>query len=196
MALQKSWGHTHFSQMGRKVQCHLGENSRESALPAVQGLCCTGAHTRTCSHVHAQTHTHFYTHAHTHTHTPAHTHTGGHAQSGLRGWELLVSQYADCFSLLSPWISQQESDVSIVQAQGGLSEALSLGWESPSSQLYWLLRHSPCPPSTQVSPEAEPEPILVQLVMESLLMHHLEDGKGFALLFATVFPGPGTAPGV
>ena len=133
MALQKSWGHTHFSQMGRKVQCHLGENSRESALPAVQGLCCTDAHTRTCSHVHAQTHTHFYTHAHAptcthaHTHSCTHTHTGGHAQSGLRGWELLVSQYADCFSLLSPWISQQESDVSIVQAQGGLSEAPLLG---------------------------------------------------------------------
>ena len=77
VALQKSWGHTHFSQMGRKVQCHLGENSRESALPAVQGLCCTDAHTRTCSHVHAQTHTHFYTHAHapTCTHTLLHTHT-------------------------------------------------------------------------------------------------------------------------
>ena len=49
---------------------------------------------------------------------------------------------------------------------------------------------------TQVTPEAEPEPTLVQLFMESLLMHHLEDGKGFALLFMTVFPGPGTAPGI
>ena len=36
----------------------------------------------------------------------------------------------------------------------------------------------------------------MQLFMESLLMHHLEDGKGFALLFMTVFPGPGTAPGI
>ena len=36
----------------------------------------------------------------------------------------------------------------------------------------------------------------MQLFMESLLMHHLEDGKGFALLFATVFPGLGTVPGV
>ena len=76
------------------------------------------------------------------------------------------------------------------------AKPLSLSWESPSSQLCQLFRYSPCPPSTQVSPEAEPEPTLVQLFMESLLMHHLEDGKGFALLFVIVFPGPGTAPGV
>ena len=90
----------------------------------------------------------------------------------------------------------QQITASRISAVRENKQVISLGWESPSSQLYWLLRHSPCPPSTQVSPEAEPEPILVQLVMESLLMHHLEDGKGFALLFATVFPGPGTAPGV
>ena len=82
---------------------------------------CARTHTCTCTHMHMSPH------AHTHTHTPTYTHTGGHAQSGLRGWDLLVSQCANCFSLLSPWISQQESDVSIVQAQGGLSEAPLLG---------------------------------------------------------------------
>ena len=68
------------------------------------------------------------------THTCMHMHTGMHTpptyntQSRFRGWELLVSQCANCFSLLSPWISQQESDVSI-EAQGGLSKAplLELG---------------------------------------------------------------------
>ena len=143
MALQKSRGHTHFSQTGRKVQCHLGENSRASSLPAIQGLCRTDAHTHTCvrththvrahahtcacAHIHTCTHMHTSPQAHTHTHTPTYTHTGGHAQSELRGWELLVSQCANCFSILSPWISQQESDVSIVQAHGGLSEAPLLG---------------------------------------------------------------------
>ena len=87
----------------------------------------THAHAHMCMHKHIHTSTHMHMPPHAHTHSCTHTHTGGHAQSGLRGWELLVSQYADCFSLLSPWISQQESDVSIVQAQGGLSEAPLLG---------------------------------------------------------------------
>ena len=92
-------------------------------------LTCAHTHTHMCmhKHIHTCTHMHMPPHAHMHTHTPAYTHTGGHAQSGLRGWELLVSQCANCFSLLSPWISQQESDVRIVQAQGGLSEAPLLG---------------------------------------------------------------------
>ena len=163
------------------------------------------AHPHMCTHIpHIYTHTCACTHTHTntctHMHMPPHAHIPAHRDRWVctvRAQRMGTLSKSVCkLLLLSPWISQQESDVSVVQAQGGLSEALSLGWESPSSQLYWLLRHSPCPPSTQVSPEAEPEPILVQLVMESLLMHHLEDGKGFALLFMTVFPGPGTAPGI
>ena len=120
VSLQKSRGHTHsafqvtvhthFSQMGRKVQCH----GHLLCLP----FRASAAQTHT--HMHAHTCLHTRVHAHTHIHTCMHMHMGMHTpptyntQSRFRGWELLVSQCANCFSLLSPWISQQESDVSIV----------------------------------------------------------------------------------
>ena len=130
--------HTRFSQMGRKVQCHLGEKSRASALPAIQGLCHMDAHTGACTHLHihihiyvytptyAHTHPpHIYTHMcmHTHTQTLAHTctcphmhtyphiETGGCAQSGLRGWEPLVSQCVHCFSFLLGFLHRSQMSV-------------------------------------------------------------------------------------
>ena len=72
--------------------------------------------THTCMHTHAYTHVCMHTQIHTcmHMHMGMHTPLTYNTQSRFRGWELLVSQCANCFSLLSPWISQQESDVSIV----------------------------------------------------------------------------------
>ena len=138
--------HTHFSQMGRKVQCHLGENSRASALPAIQGLCHMDAHTGACTHLHihiyvytptyAHTHpphiyTHMCMHTHKHLHTHAHAPTCTHTRTYRDSWVCTVraqrmgtlSKSVCKLLLLSPWISQQESDVSVVQAQGGLSKA-------------------------------------------------------------------------
>ena len=126
--------HTRFSQMGRKVQCHLGEKSRASALPAIQGLCHMDAHTAAytytyiCIYTHICAHTsptyiHTHVHAHTHTQTLAHTctcphmhtyphiETGGCAQSGLRGWEPLVSQCVNCFSFLLGFLNRSQMSV-------------------------------------------------------------------------------------
>ena len=140
--------HTHFSQMGRKVQCHLGEKSRASALPAIQGLCHMDAHTGACTHLHIHIHIYVYTptcahtsptyihthvHAHTHTNTCTHMHMPPHAHipahrdrwvCTVRAQRMGTLSKSVCkLLLLSPWISQQESDVSVVQAQGGLSKA-------------------------------------------------------------------------
>ena len=89
----------------------------------------THAHmcTHTYTHVHAQTHTHLYTHAH----APTCTHTRTYRDSWVctvRAQRMGTLSKSVCkLLLLSPWISQQESDVSVVQAQGGLSEAPLLG---------------------------------------------------------------------
>ena len=89
----------------------------------------THAHmcTHTYTHVHVQTHTHLYTHAHAPTCTHAHTHPRIHTHRWactVRAQRMGTLSKSVCkLLLLSPWISQQESDVSVVQAQGGLSKA-------------------------------------------------------------------------
>lgn len=114
------------SVMGICFACHSGPLQHRGTHTCMH----THAHIYTCLHTCVHAHTHTQLHAHAHTPTCTHAHPAPptyNTQSGFRGWELLVSQCANCFSLLSPWISQQESDVSIVQAQGGLSEAPLLG---------------------------------------------------------------------
>ena len=94
----------------------------------------TQVHAHTCIyiyiymyiHPHAHTHPpHIYTHMcmHTHTQTLAHTctcphmhtyphiETGGCAQSGLRGWEPLVSQCVNCFSFLLRFLNRSQMSV-------------------------------------------------------------------------------------
>lgn len=89
-------------------------------------------HPHMCTHIpHIYTHTCACTHTHTntctHMHMPPHAHIPAHRDRWVctvRAQRMGTLSKSVCkLLLLSPWISQQESDVSVVQAQGGLSKA-------------------------------------------------------------------------
>ena len=70
-------------------------------IPHIYTHTCACTHTNICTHMHMPPHAHI----------PAHTETVGCAQSGLRGWEPLVSQCVNCFSFLLGFLSRSQMSV-------------------------------------------------------------------------------------